>query len=394
MNRLRHVVLGAVFFSGLFVLGVLTIYLGNFEFGAAKRLEVYFEEVNGLRAGNPVLVSGVEVGRVRDIDFSGRPEPRERLVVTVSLEKEITMYADHRILISDQSLLGGRQLEIVTGGNGTLDRERPLYGEVAPSPFAALEAALGGIDGARLTAIFENLDDITGNVARGEKPLLEYLLSDTARADLDSTFANARSITDKIDSGEGSFSQLLNDDAVIEEIQGFASSGRDLFDQAVNGEGTLAKLFQDDSLYKRFEAVGASLEDIAARLQNGEGLLGKLASAESDALYEDIRSFVADASTLSADLADSKGILGRLIRDEDWASRLDTVLTDLEATGGEISTLIAEVREGRGVLGYLVADDDARREVQRIVRMVTGALEDAREAAPVSSVASFLFGQF
>ncbi len=59
----------------------------------------------------------------------------------------------------------------------------------------------------------------------------------------------------------------------------------------------------------------------------------------------------------------------------------------------DLAKLVDGARRGRGVAGWLLTDDEARRTVERLAKQLERAVEDAREAAPVTSVASFLFGQ-
>ena len=85
MNPLRHVLLGLFFFGCVIALGTVTIYLGDWNpFAPRKLMQVYFSEVGGLRSGDPVLVFGMPLGRVLEIRFTEEAEAADRLVVELA----------------------------------------------------------------------------------------------------------------------------------------------------------------------------------------------------------------------------------------------------------------------------------------------------------------------
>ena len=113
MNPVRHTILGIFFLGTLVVLGTTTIYLGEFRW-MSERTEypVFFEDVKGLRPGDPVLVYGVPMGSVASVEFTEEPAPEQRLRVVLAMDRPVDLRTDHRIDISDQSLLGGKRVEV------------------------------------------------------------------------------------------------------------------------------------------------------------------------------------------------------------------------------------------------------------------------------------------
>jgi hypothetical protein len=79
--------------------------------------------------------------------------------------------------------------------------------------------------------------------------------------------------------------------------------------------------------------------------------------------------------------------------DPEVEAALVTIATRFASVATDASKLTDDARRGRGVIGWLFSDDEARRTVERLAKQLERAVEDAREAAPVTSVASFLFGQ-
>ena len=75
-----------------------------------------FSTIGGLKAGDPVLISGVKIGSVRKVDLN----PETYLArVTATIRPDIKLPDDTAALISSESLLGGRFLALEPGASET-----------------------------------------------------------------------------------------------------------------------------------------------------------------------------------------------------------------------------------------------------------------------------------
>jgi uncharacterized protein YjgD (DUF1641 family) len=173
----------------------------------------------------------------------------------------------------------------------------------------------------------------------------------------------------------------------------FTDEGGTLFKDAREKNGIIHMLVYDEETGAKFKSGVEGLSTAADRIGKGEGMLGKLTSAESEATWNDVKSLAADASALAADLRSGKGAIGKLMSDPEVEAALVTIATRFASVATDASKLTDDARRGRGVIGWLFSDDEARRTVERLAKQLERAVEDAREAAPVTSVASFLFGQ-
>lgn len=67
-----EVKVGAVTLGGIVILALMLTFLGVFSFaGRTYKLNVMFDDVNGLKVGNEVRFAGVPVGKVDDIIVDG-----------------------------------------------------------------------------------------------------------------------------------------------------------------------------------------------------------------------------------------------------------------------------------------------------------------------------------
>ena len=87
-------------------------------------------------------------------------------------------------------------------------------------------------------------------------------------------------------------------------------------------------------------------------------------------------------------LADGKGTLGQLMSGDEMA------FEDLEASLANIRSITDSINEGEGTLGRLVRDAKLYDETTLLVEDIRAAVDDLREASPITSFGSVLFGAF
>jgi hypothetical protein len=388
VNALRHAILGFFFFVTLAVLAFVTIYLGGFHpFEHPVAYVVYTADAGNLAAGDPVLVFGKAAGRVDEVVFTeGAPPPEKRLRVTFTLDHPIKLREDYAMLIGSQSLLGGKELDIDTGTGRELpaDGYRDLRSNSEGNVMRQLSRVLGENQG-DIRRIIGGLADIVDGMKTGQRNLLGLLLSKEAYADVNAGLASARSALDKVDHGEGSIAKVLNSPALHDSVLRFTD--------VREKNGPLHVLVYDEDAGAKLKTGIEGVSVAAERIGKGEGLLGKLTSAESEATWNDVKKLAADLGALVADTRAGKGAVGKLFNDPEVEQSVVTITTKFAAVSTDVAKLADDARRGRGVIGWLFSDDEARRTVERLAKQLERAVEDAREAAPVSSVASFLFGQ-
>ena len=87
---------------------------------------------------------------------------------------------------------------------------------------------------------------------------------------------------------------------------------------------------------------------------------------------------------ITGDLAEGRGTLGKLMSEED-------VYEDLASITSDLADASAALRERRGTLAKLLYEDDMYQEIQRALKVLTGSLEEAREAAPIATFLNTVF---
>ncbi|MFC1467702.1 MlaD family protein [Verrucomicrobiota bacterium] len=259
-----EVLVGVLVFCILVLLGVFTIVLSEDSIFAKKYpMSIYFNSVSGLREGDNVLLRGVKVGVVKDIQVLPRG-----VLLHFSAEQPIKLYEDYRVTIQSSSALGGKFLNVY---EGSVDK-----------PAVQAGTTLSGDDPVVL------MDD----AAELLHELRIALKEGGALENLRIGMKNLAEVSDKINAGEGTVAKLINDDAVYNDIKNATSELKAFSEKLTSGEGTLAKLVNDGEAYERANKILEDLGTVSERLAEGEGTLGKLAA--DDELYVEVKKLVAE----------------------------------------------------------------------------------------------------
>ncbi|MSR45909.1 MAG: MCE family protein [Planctomycetes bacterium] len=397
MNALRHTILGLFFFVTMALLGYVTIYLGDVMTSTERTtLVAWFDTVDGLGAGDPVMIRGVQSGRVTSVRVAAgeSDDARRPLRVEFMVKQQLVLHDGYQIAIGSPSLLGGKEIEILEGGGAPLPAE--AYGKLIGASDANLMRNLAGIlDENRddVRSIVRSVAHIADDLDQGRRSLMDIALPKASGTDLTAAIASGLQLVQKLGEGDGSFAKLVNSPELHDSAKGFFDEGGRVLADARTGDGPVNALLHDAKLTTQLKSGVAGIAAAGERLGRGEGLLGKLTTAESEATWRDIAEIAADGRSLIGDVRAGKGAVGRFFSDPALEQQVVDVIGRFAGITNDVAVLVDAARRGRGVVGLLFADDQARRNVERIIDQVGRAIEDAREAAPVSSVASFLFGQ-
>ena len=104
---------------GLLCIGYMTVKLGHVSLLGDNTYSLFarFTTVSGLRAGSPVDMLGIEVGRVGRLTMDQKDQ---KAVVEIRIQKDIKVYDDAIASIKTEGLIGDMFLTIDPGGAGKL----------------------------------------------------------------------------------------------------------------------------------------------------------------------------------------------------------------------------------------------------------------------------------
>ena len=145
-------------------------------------------------------------------------------------------------------------------------------------------------------------------------------------------------------------------------------------------------------VHDRVAAVAENVERITKRLDEGEGLVGKLLAPESEMIYRDLLQITGNIGDFVTEIVEGDGVVHALVYDGEIAGHLKLTFKRIDEITENIGAVVKNVREGKGPLGMLLYDEEVVDKLKSIVDHMLDGLEDAREASPVRSLGSFLFG--
>lgn len=259
----------------ILILGVMWIEQVSFS-NKFVSYTVYFSDVGGLEAGDPVTVSGVSSGEVGAVTLeSGRV--RTELLIG----EGVKIFDDCSVQILTIGLMGEKYIGIDPGGAGSvLPPGSSLQGEYK----AGMAEAVAG---------FGDVIEELGETVRAFRDLVET----------DGQGASLSEALRKIDELTTEILVILRENRTnlkrtaenMERISG------DVSDLVGSEKETLARGIEDfASAAARFDSVSVSLKTITERIESGEGTLGMLVNDKK--LHEDVEQVLANLNALLEDV--------------------------------------------------------------------------------------------
>ena len=386
MERIRRdTLLGVVFFGTLGFLLWATVNLTDLSL--SQEMEVYFPQAGSVNVGTNVMVLGKKVGKVGaiDIDYESEDAP---VRMALLLREEVPLKADHLIEVRDAGVLGGKQVYIDPGKGARIAAETKLVGQVAGSAFDKLgDIADGeGVVGKQLEAslaeirdFFRSMNDEESSIGRLVKRRELY---DSA---LDAS-ENLNRILEAIVNAEGAVGALIMNRQTGDDANAILSNLRQVSESLTNSDSTLGVLLNDREAARDLQGILSGVDELVADARLGKGALGKLLRDET--LAEELGEAVHDLAEVLRKANDpTAGALGALTSDPKMAEDLQSTMANLRGVSDQLA-------QEKGLLGALINDEDLAIRFRRILNQVSRAIEDAREAAPISNFVQVLLGTF
>ncbi len=323
---------GVVTIVSLAVLAFTVLYIGGgggTPFARKYVVRSLMADVNGLKAGAPVRVGGVEVGNVTHVDFAGAGG--KGLV-------EVTMRVDRRV-----------KDRVTTKSQATLG-SLGLLGEKAVDLSSATEG--------------DAIEDGGYVPAAAEDPF-KGLLTDAS----DST-THLRRILSRMDAGEGLIGKALRDEELYNRMVDVSQRLQAMMTKLESDRGPLGRLVNDEDMSRRLSAAVKSVEAMTARIEAGHGALGALSKDEE--LVAHMKGLTAGLNDVVGRLARGEGTAGHLIHDDALFRRLDDVT-------GRLDGVLSKLEKGEGSAARLLQDPELYNNLNGTLKEVRGLVTDVRK---------------
>jgi phospholipid/cholesterol/gamma-HCH transport system substrate-binding protein len=334
-NKQRKNLIVGVFVSlGLFIFIFAIYFIGTKEnlFGSPIKVSAIFADVQGLREGDKVRLSGIDIGTVTSLSFM----TDNRVLVQMNLEESNVLFVkkDSKVTIGSEGLMGSKVVMIIPG-------------TITSPPIQKFDT-LAAIEQVNLDDIMIEINNSSQNIAIVSKELI--------------------TITQKINRGDGVFGKIFTDttltrnlDDATRNISYISQNLYDISEKVNNGQGIVGKLFADTSLTSEIGSAGKEMDEIAKNLREitekinkGEGIFGRMftdTSLTSNLFLtsKNLQTTSSNLSGLSSKLNNDSSALNLLINDPDFADSLE-ILIDRLNVGVVETTEAAEAVQRSGLI--------------------------------------------
>ncbi len=279
---------------GLVAIGMLYfgfhLLKGSDIFSKTHKYYVIYDNIDGLTVSNPVLLNGLNVGRVQAIRLL--PERNNHLLVTLDIRKGIALKDGSAALLADGGLLGGKVIRLSMGNlpNVLTDKDTLIGSTEAGISSLLQEKALPVVThadslvrnlnivvtgfketGQILNQVLKNYDQTAAN--------LNGLLGDNRQA-LAGTLHNLNQLSNSLIETEKQLKPLLTKTNTLADSLNALRIGETLnsANQSIAnlqkilggvqaGKGTAGKLITDETLYNNLNLTIVSLNKLMTNLR-------------------------------------------------------------------------------------------------------------------------------
>lgn len=288
---------------GIFGLCVLVILFfgikflkGSDIFQKENTYYAYYNDVSGMLVSSNVLVNGLRVGYVKEIEATN--ERADNFLVTFTCSSDIKIPQDSKITLFSADLLGSKALKLQLGTSSKIIED----GDTLSS-----DRELGMLDnlGASVTPLMNNLDSILTS--------LNKILNAQTQTSLQKTITNLETTTSKL-----------------------SSISCDLDNLMTSEKTKLAKIIENtESITANFKENNEKLSNIIANVDN---IVDSAAKANIGTTLIETGKSIEKLNTVLGVIEKGKGNVGLLINDEELYKSLDNSAKNL-------NKLIEDIKE-------------------------------------------------
>lgn len=265
------------------------ILKGSDVFSRTFRYYVIYDNIDGLTASNPVLLNGLNVGRVQEIRLL--QNQKNHLLVAIDVQKGVILPSGTAAVLADGGLLGGKVVNLAVGSGAALQDGDTLLSKKEAGISAVLQQqALPLVTHA--DSLVKNLDQVVAGFKETGLILnqvlknynqtgssLQGLLSEN-RSNLLTLTGNLNKLSTSLVETEkelkpllaktGTLADSLNALRLGETVQNANRTIGELhalLASVESGQGTAGKLMKDETLYNNIDRTIVSLNKLLTNLR-------------------------------------------------------------------------------------------------------------------------------
>jgi len=342
---------GLLVAAALLVLMIFVFFIGSEQkiFSRKNEYKVRLDNVTGLAEGNPVKISGVTVGVIKDITLPRDPKMRDvDIELMVDRKYADRIRTDSRARLKKLGLLAGDSYIDISPGSPKFDALEPSSLIPAARQTNVDQLISSGEDLVdNFVQISYSLKNILGRVDRGEGLIGELTSTPETKQRITDTFLTTLNKTNAIlghvESGKGLVGKLVYDDAFAASFTG--------------------------SLQESARSLQTLVTDVEGSLKSGQGAVPALLNDPEGKkkvldLIENLRLTSANLAALTTSYQSGQGLVPRLMNDKAYG---DQTLVEFNGLLRQLNDTVARINRGEGTAGKLISDPSVYESVNDIL---------------------------
>jgi phospholipid/cholesterol/gamma-HCH transport system substrate-binding protein len=342
---------GLLVAAALLVLMIFVFFIGSEQkiFSRKNEYKVRLDNVTGLAEGNPVKISGVTVGVIKDITLPFDPKMRDvDIQLMVDRKYADRIRTDSRARMKKLGLLAGDSYIDISPGSPKFDALEP--GAMIPAARQTnvdqlISSGEDLVD--NFVQISYSLKNILGRVDRGEGLIGELTSTPETKQRITDTFLTTLNKTNAIlghvESGKGLVGRLVYDDAYATSLTG--------------------------SIQESARSLQTLVADVQGSLKSGQGMIPALLSDPEGKkkvydLVDNLRTTSSNLAAISTSYQSGQGLVPRLMNDKQYG---DQALNEFTGLLHQLNDTVAKLNRGEGTAGKLVNDPSVYESVNDIL---------------------------
>jgi phospholipid/cholesterol/gamma-HCH transport system substrate-binding protein len=265
----QNIKLGAFVITGIVLFFIALFYIGSESafFNRTFTISAVFRNIEGLKEGDKVWLSGVQIGTVKNVQIVAEG----KVVVSLSLRDKQNEFIrkDATASVGSDGLVGNKIVVIRPGNSGSVIHDNDTINTFSPADTQELINIAKDV-GSNTRSLTDDLLLITGRINKGDVIVGELLHDGPLSQDLRLAIASLRAAGEntnhatqelnqmiaKINSGDGLATRLLNDSTYAET-----------FETALNNVAEAGK---------NSRAMTEDLREVISKLNNKNNAIGVL----------------------------------------------------------------------------------------------------------------------
>ncbi len=336
--RARNIRVGLFVLAGLFFSGLVIFLIGDERrlFASAVDYRASFKDVQGLKAGAPIRMGGVDVGHVASVGYGKDPSDTTIYVTLSVVSKEAgRIKTDSVVKVVAKGLLGDKMVEISRGKDrDPAPRDQPLHSEEPEDMFGTVGDLAADARG--------TMKDV--------RKVSESLANEQLQADLRHSIASLNKVLTQVAEGDGYPHKFITDkneaerisrmienlDRTANEASATLADVRQVVARVRSGPGFTHDVIYGDGPQKEVAAFGFAANEVGLALKG----IRESDSLTHDALYggkgsgakalDNVAAITDDLRAITAGMRQGKGTVGALLVDPSVYEDMKIVLGNVE----------------------------------------------------------------